>query len=194
MMTHRLQFNNTYPVHTFSNFLVSLYFYIMHCLCGLAVIFTLHLNIENSKTHCESNITWAIVLLLNNYLRHVRLNITSYHVFLSHQCHGMWGAYHMMSDSQLTFFVLTSPQSTSRRIVGWWWRWLVHACDTTNYLVVFNPKWDMRWLRAKEIKDSPNSQAVPKILVHKTWHCLVPHWLRFPLHLQYSLAWLVSPS
>ena len=30
---------------------------------------------------------------------------------------------------------------------------------------VFNPKWDMHWLRAKEIKDSPNSQAVPKILV-----------------------------
>ena len=29
----------------------------------------------------------------------------------------------------------------------------------------FNPKWDMHWLRAKEIKDSPNSQAVPKILV-----------------------------
>ena len=25
----------------------------------------------------------------------------------------------------------------------------------------------MHWLKAKEIKDSPNSQAVPKILVHK---------------------------
>ena len=32
-------------------------------------------------------------------------------------------------------------------------------------MFVFNPKWDMHWLRAKEIKDSPNSQAVPKILV-----------------------------
>ena len=35
------------------------------------------------------------------------------------------------------------------------------------FMFVFSPKWDMRWLRAKEIKDSPNSQAVPKILVHK---------------------------
>ena len=32
-------------------------------------------------------------------------------------------------------------------------------------MFVFNPKWDMHWLRAKEIKDSPNSQTVPKILV-----------------------------
>ena len=63
-----------------------------------------------------------------------------------------------------------------------------------NIKFVFNPRWDMHSLRAKEIKDSPNSQAVPKILVHKKWHCLVPHWLRFLLFLQYSLAWLVSPS
>ena len=34
-----------------------------------------------------------------------------------------------------------------------------------NYMFVFNPRWDMHSLRAKEIKDSPNSQAVPKILV-----------------------------
>ena len=34
-------------------------------------------------------------------------------------------------------------------------------------MFVFNPKWDMSWLRVKEIKDSRNSQAVPKILVHK---------------------------
>ena len=48
----------------------------------------------------------------------------------------------------------------------------------------------------KKIKDSPNSQAVPKILSSsfKKWHCLVPHWLRFLLFLQYSTAWLVSPS
>ena len=32
-------------------------------------------------------------------------------------------------------------------------------------MFVFNPRWDMHSLRAKEIKDSPNSQAVPKILV-----------------------------
>ena len=32
------------------------------------------------------------------------------------------------------------------------------------YMFVFSPKRDMHWLRAKEIKDSPNSQAVPKIL------------------------------
>ena len=63
-----------------------------------------------------------------------------------------------------------------------------------NYMFVFNPRWDMHSLRAKEIKDSPNSQAVPKILVYKKWLCLVPHWLRFLLFLQYSLAWLVSPS
>ena len=59
------------------------------------------------------------------------------------------------------------------------------------YVFVFSPKWDMHWLRAKKIKDSPNSQAIPKILVHKKWHCLVSHWLRFLLFLQYSLAWLV---
>ena len=34
-----------------------------------------------------------------------------------------------------------------------------------NFMFVFNPRWDMHSLRAKEIKDSPNSQAVPKILV-----------------------------
>ena len=36
-------------------------------------------------------------------------------------------------------------------------------------MFVFSPKWDMRFLRAKEIKDRClNSQAVPKILiVHK---------------------------
>ena len=33
------------------------------------------------------------------------------------------------------------------------------------YMFVFNPRWDMHSIRAKEIKDSPNSQAVPKILV-----------------------------
>ena len=32
-------------------------------------------------------------------------------------------------------------------------------------MFVFNPRWDMHSLRAKEIKDSPNSQVVPKILV-----------------------------
>ena len=34
-------------------------------------------------------------------------------------------------------------------------------------MFVFIPKWDMHWLRAKESKDSPNSQIVPKILVYK---------------------------
>ena len=34
-----------------------------------------------------------------------------------------------------------------------------------NFMFVFNPRWDMHSLRAKEIKDSPNSQVVPKILV-----------------------------
>ena len=49
----------------------------------------------------------------------------------------------------------------------------------------------MHSLRAKEIKDSPNSQAVPKILVLlKKWHCLVPQLLRLILFLQYSLALL----
>ena len=33
------------------------------------------------------------------------------------------------------------------------------------FMFVFNPRWDMHSLRAKEIKDSPNSQVVPKILV-----------------------------
>ena len=33
------------------------------------------------------------------------------------------------------------------------------------FMFVFNPRWDTHSLRAKEIKDSPNSQAVPKILV-----------------------------
>ena len=33
-----------------------------------------------------------------------------------------------------------------------------------NVMFVFNPKWEVHWLGAKEIKDSPNSQAVPKIL------------------------------
>ena len=32
---------------------------------------------------------------------------------------------------------------------------------------LISPKQEMHWLRAKEIKDGPNSQAVPKILVHK---------------------------
>ena len=32
-------------------------------------------------------------------------------------------------------------------------------------MFVFSPKSDMRWLRATEIKDSLNSQAVPKIFV-----------------------------
>ena len=32
-------------------------------------------------------------------------------------------------------------------------------------IFVFNPRWDMHSLRAKEIKDSSNSQAVPKVLV-----------------------------
>ena len=35
---------------------------------------------------------------------------------------------------------------------------------TVINMFVFNPRWDMHSLRAKEIKDSPNSQAVPKIL------------------------------
>ena len=30
---------------------------------------------------------------------------------------------------------------------------------------MFNPRWDMHSLRAKEIKDSPISQAIPKIFV-----------------------------
>ena len=34
-------------------------------------------------------------------------------------------------------------------------------------MFVFRPEQDMHWLRAKEIKDSLNSQAVPKILVLK---------------------------
>ena len=34
-----------------------------------------------------------------------------------------------------------------------------------RFKFVFNPRWDMHSLRAKEIKDSPNSQVVPKILV-----------------------------
>ena len=34
-------------------------------------------------------------------------------------------------------------------------------------MFVFSTKWDMRWLRAKEIEGNPNSQPVPKILVHK---------------------------
>ena len=37
-------------------------------------------------------------------------------------------------------------------------------------------------------KQSPRSYFIKK------WHCLFPHWLRFPSFLQYSLAWLVSPS
>ena len=48
----------------------------------------------------------------------------------------------------------------------------------------------MHSLRAKEIKDSPNSQAVPKILVlFKKWQCLVPQLLRLILFLQYSLVY-----
>ena len=35
----------------------------------------------------------------------------------------------------------------------------------TLFVFVFNPRWDMHLLRAKEIKDSSNSQADPKILV-----------------------------
>ena len=58
-------------------------------------------------------------------------------------------------------------------------------------MLVFNPRWDMHSLRAEEIKDSTNSQAVPKILVLlKNGTCLVPHWLRLILFLQYSLALL----
>ena len=34
-----------------------------------------------------------------------------------------------------------------------------------DFMFVFNPRWDMHSLRTKEIKDSPNSQAVPKLLV-----------------------------
>ena len=34
-------------------------------------------------------------------------------------------------------------------------------------MFVFSPKRDMLWFRAIEIKESPNPQAVPKILVHK---------------------------
>ena len=42
------------------------------------------------------------------------------------------------------------------------------ACSPSlTYMFVFSPKGDRRWLRAKEIKDSPKSQAVPKILIHK---------------------------
>ena len=36
---------------------------------------------------------------------------------------------------------------------------------TSHLMFVFNPRWDMHSFRAKEIKDSPNSQAVPKILI-----------------------------
>ena len=57
-------------------------------------------------------------------------------------------------------------------------------------MFVFNPRWDMHSLRAKEIKDSSNSQAVPTILfLFKKWHCLVPQWLRLILFIQYSLAY-----
>ena len=31
---------------------------------------------------------------------------------------------------------------------------------------MFSPKWDMRWLRSKDIKDSPTSQAVLKSWLH----------------------------
>ena len=44
----------------------------------------------------------------------------------------------------------------------------MHPNDMTievHNAFVLNCKWDMNWLRAKEIKDSPNSQAVPEILV-----------------------------
>ena len=58
-------------------------------------------------------------------------------------------------------------------------KYLSKTCVT--YMFTLSPKWDMHWLRAKEIKDSSNSQAVPKIPVHKKWHCLVPHRLRFLL-------------
>ena len=50
------------------------------------------------------------------------------------------------------------------------------------------PKWDMHWLRAKEFGGSLNSQTVPKTLVHKNDTA----W--FVFFLQYSLAWLASPS
>ena len=48
-----------------------------------------------------------------------------------------------------------------------WKAWLrgLPVTYTCIYMLVFNPRWDMHSLRAKEIKDSPNSQAVPKILV-----------------------------
>ena len=47
-------------------------------------------------------------------------------------------------------------------------------------MFVFRPKQDMRRLRAKEIKDSLNSQAVPKILVHKNMSPRTVHFLLFP--------------
>ena len=58
-------------------------------------------------------------------------------------------------------------------------------------MFVFNPRWDMHSLRAKEIKDSPNSQAVPKILVLlKNGTVWFHKLLRLILFLQYSLALL----
>ena len=37
---------------------------------------------------------------------------------------------------------------------------IAEELHTLSFMFVFKPKRDMRWLRAKEIKDSPNSQAV----------------------------------
>ena len=62
------------------------------------------------------------------------------------------------------------------------------------FVFVFNPKWDMHWLRAKEIKDSLNSQAVPKILVLLKMALPGSTLAQVPLFLQYSIAWLVSPG
>ena len=61
-----------------------------------------------------------------------------------------------------------------------------------SFSVCVQSQMPLRWRRAKEIKDSSNLQAVPNILVLKKWHCLVPHWLRFLLFLQYSIACMTS--
>ena len=45
--------------------------------------------------------------------------------------------------------------------------WISLRYNSNKYVFMFSPKRDMHWLRDKEIKDSLNSQAVPKILVHK---------------------------
>ena len=60
---------------------------------------------------------------------------------------------------------------------------LLRYCWDRKKSIIICPKWDMRWLRTKEIKNSPTWQAVLKILVRRKWHCLVPHWVRFPFFL-----------